>query len=372
MKNITEAKDLKGKKVLLRLDLNVPVKDGEVLNDFRIKKILPTIDFLKEHGAKIIIISHIVREKTETFKPVFNYLKKIMDIVFVSDVLNDDASAVVNNMKDGDIVMIENLRQHEGEKNNDESFSKQIARLGDIYVNEAFANSHRSHSSIVGIPQFLPSYSGILFQKEIQALSESFKPQSPFLFIIGGNKLKTKLSLIEKMAKIADNVFVGGALANDFFKAKGLNVGTSFISDEPVDLSNLIKNEKIILPVDVVVKNEKGDVQTKKPTDVLSGEKILDAGDDTVSQLLKLVNDSKFVLFNGPLGDYEKGFGKPTAELIRIIGNSDVNSIVGGGDTTAIISNLGIEDQFTFVSTGGGAMLDFLLNETLPGIKALG
>lgn len=371
MKNIREVKDLKGKKVLLRLDLNIPIKNEVVFNDFRIKKILPTIDFLKSEGAKIIIISHIGREKTATLLPVLNYFQKTMKIGFIKDVLSNDADSFVNNMKEGDVVLVENLRQSDGEKNNDEGFSKQIARLGDLYVNEAFANSHRAHASIVGIPKFLPSYSGILFQEEIKMLSESFKPENPFLFIIGGNKLKTKLSLIEKMLKVADNVFVGGALANDFFKEKGMNVGQSFVSEEKVDLSSLVNNKKIILPIDVVTRNDAGNIMTKKPNEVLNDEKILDAGDETVSHLIKYVNDAQFVLLNGPLGDYEKGFGKPTADLIRAIANSDAKSIVGGGDTTAVISELGIEDKFTFVSTGGGAMLDFLLNETLPGITAL-
>ncbi len=372
MKSIKQEKGkLKGKKVLLRLDLNVPVRDGKVLNDFRIKKILPTIKFLKEEGAKIIIISHIGRDKNETLRPVFEYLKQEMEITFVEDILSSGAGKKVADMKDDSVILMENLRQYEGEINNDDSFSKQISRLGDIYVNEAFSVSHRKHSSIVGIPKFLPSYSGILFEQEIKTLSKSFNPQKPSLFIIGGNKLKTKLPLIEKFLKIADYLFVGGALANNFFQTEGFNIGKSFAISNNFNLDKVLKNKKIIIPVDVVVENEEGKVFTKKPERVLNDENILDAGEKTILYLESLLKEVRFVLFNGPLGDYEKGFGKSTEELIKAIAKSKTISIIGGGDSTAFVNRLGIEDKFTFVSTGGGAMLEFLLNETLPAIKAL-
>lgn len=371
MQSIKDVKNLKGKEILLRLDLNVPVKDGEILNDFRIKKALPTVKFLKDQGAKIIILGHLGREKTDTFKSVFEYLKKEMEISFIKDPLSSDADMTVSNMEEGDVVLVENLRQNEGEINNDEGFSKQLSRLGEIYVNEAFSNSHREHSSIVGIPKFLPSYSGILFDQEVKLLSESFKPQKPSLFILGGNKLRTKLPFIEKSLNIADNVFVGGALVNNFFKAQGLNVGESFVAPSDFDLTKVLNSDKVIFPVDVVVQNKADEILTKKPNEVLDDEKILDAGRETVSQLKDLINKSKFVLFNGPLGDYEKGFGQPTKELIKAIAESTVTSIIGGGDSTALVNKLGIEKDFTFVSTGGGAMLEFLINETLPGIQAL-
>ncbi len=371
MKNITQVENLKGKKVLLRLDLNVPIKDGEILNDFRIKKVIPTINFLKDKGAKVIILSHIGRARNDTLRPVADYLKKYIDLIFVRDVLGEEAKAVIGNMEDGQVVMLENLRQWEGEVANDESFSKQLASLGDIYVNDAFANSHREHSSMVGIPKFLPSYSGILLQQEIDSLSKVFHPTSPSLFIIGGNKLNTKLDFIKKSLGMFDKVFVGGALANNFFKEEGFDVGKSFVVEGKLGLVELMKNEKLILPVDVVVENKKGEVFTKKPNEVLDDEKILDAGSETVSLLKSLISEAKFILLNGPLGDYEKGFGEPTNIVIDLVSNSDATTIVGGGDTTALINQKGIEDKFTFVSTGGGAMLGFLLNETLPAIEIL-
>ena len=371
MKDIKEVKNLKGKKILLRLDLNVPIQDGKVLNDFRIKKILPTIRFLKDKGAKIIIISHIGRDKSETLKPVFEYLRKKLEIVFAGDILGSDVDKIIFNMKDGDIILTENLRQYRGEINNDDSFSKQVSRLGDIYVNEAFSVSHREHSSIVGIPKFLPSYFGILFGQEIRALSKSFNPQKPALFIIGGNKLKTKLPFIKKFLKIVDYLFVGGALANSFFQAQGLNIGKSFVVSNNFDLSGVLKNQKIIIPIDVIVENEENKISTKIPSEVLDDERIFDAGEKTVSRLENLLKEVKFVLFNGPLGDYEKGFDKSTEKLIKTIANSKITSIIGGGDSTAFVNKLKIEDKFTFVSTGGGAMLEFLLNETLMGIEAI-
>ncbi|MBU1557543.1 phosphoglycerate kinase [Patescibacteria group bacterium] len=373
MKSIKEVKDLKGKKVLLRLDLNVPVRDGKILNDFRIKKVIPTIGFLQERGAKVIILSHIGRKKEDTLKPVFDYLVgEVKNIKFNGDVLDESAFELVGKMKEGEVILMENLRKHEEEKEGDDSFSKQISKLGDIYVNESFSNSHRDHSSITGIPKFLPSYSGILFQKEIDGLSSCFEPQEPSLFILGGNKLKTKLSFVEHSLEIGSFVFVGGALANDFFKEKKFEIGKSFVCEEKFNLGSLLENKKLILPIDVVVRNSGGEIITKKPENVLSDEKILDAGPQTISLLEDKLKEVKFVLMNGPLGDYEKGFGKPTNDLIQAIAGSGIQSIIGGGDTTALINELGIEGKFTFVSTGGGAMLEFLQNKTLPGIEALG
>jgi len=371
MKSIKQAQNIKGKKVLLRLDLNVPVRDGKVFNDFRIKKVLPTIEFLKEHGAKIIILSHIGREKTDTLEPVYEYLKNLMPIDFIDDVLGDEALEYTEHMKDGQIVMMENLRQHNGEKENDESFAKQIARLGDIYVNEAFANSHREHASVVGIPKLMESFSGILFEREVRNISQSFNPQHPALVIIGGNKLDTKINLIKKFLETYDEVFVGGALANNFFKEKGYEIGKSFFIDDNFGLGEMMQNEKLVLPVDVVVQNETGEIFTKKPDEVLGDEKILDAGSETILLLKEKIKNAKFILMNGPLGDYEKGFGKPTEEIIKAISESEAETIIGGGDTTALINDLKIEEKFSFVSTGGGAMLEFLMNETLQGIESL-
>ncbi len=360
MHSITQEKeDLKGKRILLRLDLNVPIENGVVQNDFRIKKILPTIDFLREQDAKVIILAHIGREKTESLKPVYDYLKNIYpDLSFESNYLDSQG---LNN----DFVMLENLRQHDGEVANDENFVKQLASLGDVYVNEAFSNSHRKHASIVGIPTLVPSYSGILFEEEIKNLSDSFNPEKPSLFILGGNKMETKLLLIEKTLNIFDNVFVGGALANDFFKTKGFNIGRSVVSGKCCDLTNVIDRKNLILPVDVVTQNK----EQKTPNEILDDDMILDAGSESVSHLKKLIQNSNFILMNGPLGDYLKGFDKSTQEIIQAMSESNAETVIGGGDTTLFAKE--VEDKITFISTGGGAMLRFLMDETLPGIQVL-
>lgn len=371
MKTIKDIKNLKDKRVLLRVDFNIPIKSGIVLNDFKIKKIIPTIDFLQKKGAKIIIISHIGREKTDTLKPIFNNLKKYFDVDFLtSDIFDNKTKSFIENMKGGEIVLLENLRKYDDEQNNETSFAKQLASMGDIFVNESFATSHRNHASIVGIPKYLPSYIGILFAEEIKALSQSFNPYHPAVFVLGGNKFETKLPLIKKVLKNYDIVFVGGALANNFFKEQGLSVGISLVAEKKFDLNNLLKDKKLFLPVDVVVKKE-NKTFIRRQNEVLSDEKILDAGPETILLLKRLLKDAKFVLFNGPLGDYTKGFNRATSDLIRMISDFKIKSIAGGGDTVANIFDLGLEDKFDFISTGGGAMLEFLTDETLPGIIAI-
>ncbi|MBU4480008.1 phosphoglycerate kinase [Patescibacteria group bacterium] len=366
MKNIKDAKNLRGKRVLLRLDLNVPVEKGTVMNDFKIKKIIPTLEFLQKKKAKIIILSHVGREKTDSLKPVFNYFKKTVKMEFVEDI----SDKRILNVGEGEIVMLENLRKYDGETKNSIAFVKKLVSLGDIFVNEAFAVSHRKHASIVGIPKYLPSYSGILFEEEIKNLSQCFKPQHPAVFILGGNKFRTKLPLIKKNLKVYDTVFIGGALANDFFREKGFNIGSSVVSNEDFKLDSLLKNKKLILPVDVVVKKS-NTTAVKYPDEVFDDEMIFDAGPETVLQLKEIIKDAKFVLFNGPLGNYQKGFNRATSDLIRIISGSKAKVIAGGGDTVANIFDLDFEDRFDFISTGGGAMVEFLTGETLSGVEAL-
>lgn len=370
MKNLRELKNLRGKKVLLRLDLNVPTERGVIKNDFRIKKVVPTIEYLKKQGAIIIIISHIGRGKEDTLKPVFNCFKKYFRLNFVENFFNNEDNSFLEDMQEGDIVLLENLRKNDGEVENKTSFAKKLASLGDIYVNDAFSVSHRKHASIVGVPKYLPSYFGLLFEEEVKYLSQIFKPPHPAVFVLGGNKISSKLPLVKKMLKICDSVFVGGALANDFFREKGFNIGTSVVSDNKLDLKNLLKNNKLFLPSDVVVKKENRTI-VKYPNEVLDDEMILDAGPETLLELWEILKDSKFVLFNGPLGDYTRGFNRATSDLVRMISKLKIKSVIGGGDTVANIFELGFEDKFDFISTGGGAMLEFLIKETLPGIQAI-
>lgn len=369
-KTIKDIKNLRGKKVLLRLDLNVPIVDGVPRDDFRIKKSLFTMNFLRDNGAKTIIISHIESVETKSLKVVQNYLSKFFNIAFSNDHFSKETKNAIDKMNESDFILLENLRIYEGEEKNSEIFARQLASLGEIYVNDAFSVSHRRHSSIVGVPKFLPSFAGILFEEEVANLSSAFSPEHPFLFILGGAKFETKMPLIEKFLKLADFVFVGGALANDFLKEKGYETGLSVLSSKKFNLEKIFASKKLLLPDDVVVKNNQG-VFIKRPSQVKKEDKILDNGPETISMLEKKISSAKFVLWNGPLGDYEKGFKEGTVELARTIARCRAKSIIGGGDTLAIVSKLNLENRFSFVSTGGGAMLDFLANETLPGIEAL-
>jgi phosphoglycerate kinase len=327
--------NVKGKRVILRVDFNVPIEKGKILDDFDIRKTLPTINFLKKKGAKIIIISHLTEGKAKTLRPVAEYLK----IDFVPSVLGKKVEQKISKMKPGDVLMLENLRIDKREKNNDKNFAKQLSQLGNIFINEAFGVSHRKHASIVGIPKYIPSYAGLLFKEELKHLQSVFKPKHPFLLILGGIKFKTKMGTVEKFLKIVDKIFIGGALANNFFRFK-----------------KYLKNPKIILPVDV-----------RKKDGI-----ILDCGPNTIKMLSEIINQSKFILWNGPLGDYkQRGFEKGTVAVAKLIANSKAISIIGGGDTVAVVDNLGVIDKFSFVSTAGGAMLEFLSKGTLPGIEAL-
>ncbi len=368
-KKIADEKDLRGKKILLRLDLNVPIVGGEVRDDFRIQRSLPTLRMLRERGARTIVISHIESGLAESLASVATYVSKSIALkAFISDL--EDAPKVVDAMIDGDIVMLENLRKYSGEKENSPVFAGRLAALADYYVNDAFAVSHREHASIVSVPKFLPHFAGPLLADEVEQLSKAFNPPHPFLFILGGAKFDTKLPLIEKFLDIADYVFVGGALANDIFKEKGYETGLSVVAKSRINLKHVEMNPKLIVPIDVIVSSPLERV-AKGPDQIGLGEKIMDAGPQTVSQLGDLLNDVEFVLWNGPLGAYEQGFSEGTENLARLISESRAKSIIGGGDTIAVVEKMGILDKFTFASTGGGAMIEFLAKGTLPGIEAL-
>jgi phosphoglycerate kinase len=368
--SIREIKNLKGKRVLLRLDLNVPIEDGVILNDFRIKKSLPTINFLKEGGAKTIIITHLWGDESKTLKPVYERLSEDIKLHFIESNIGEESRRAVEEMEDGEIILLENLRLGVGEKENDRDFAKELSLLGDIYVNDAFSVSHRKHASVVSLPKLLPSYSGFLFEEEINNLSKALAPPKPFLFILGGAKFETKIPLIIKYLDRADYVYTAGALANDFFKAKGFEIGKSKWSGENYDVEKYLDRENLYLPKDVTVQND-GEISVKKPSDVEADDKILDVGLESIADLKNLIKESEFILWNGPLGDYENGFRDGTIDLAKAIAESSSHSIIGGGDTFAVISKLNLEDKFDFISTAGGALLEFLYSGTLPGIEAL-
>ncbi|MFH1608749.1 MAG: phosphoglycerate kinase [Patescibacteria group bacterium] len=357
MKFIRNIKNIKNKTALVRVDFNVPIKNGKVLDDFRIKKALLTIKFLQNKGAKVVLISHLGKDGKASMKPVAECLRK-----YISK----------------DITLLENIRKYLGEQKNNLNFAKKLAKLGDFYVNDAFSVSHRAHASVVGIPKFLPSYAGFQLEEEIKNLSKVFKnPKHPFLFILGGVKFSTKMPLIKKYLKLADYVFIGGALANDFFKAKGLSVGKS-LTDKTKIPAEILKNNhrhggagKLILPIDVLVLSGKK-VINKKINEIKKDEIIIDIGKESIKLAESYIKKSKLILWNGPMGKYEeKGGEVATIKILRSVASSKAESIVGGGDIVSIVSKLKLEEKFSFVSTGGGATLDFLVNKTLPGIKAL-
>ena len=365
-----QKEDLEGKRVLLRSDFNVPMKDGEIVGDFRILKSLPTIEFLRDAGAKIIIISHMGGENGKTLAPVSTYLSKYTDIVFAPDMRSSETRHVIDMMQNGDAVLLENLRNDPGEKGNSEQFAQFLASFADIYVNDAFSASHREHASIVGVPKFLPAYAGLLMEEEIKSLSKVFNPPRPFLFILGGAKFDTKLPLLKKFLKVADYIFIGGALAHNMLQKKGLQIGKSVISDGVFDIADLVNSDKVFLPTEVIVQNGE-EVLVKQMENVFTDDKIVDAGEGTLKNIKVLLDKSKFVLWNGPLGYYEGGFDEGTHELAQMISEAKADSLVGGGDTLTAIQKMGVEDGFETISTAGGAMLDYLLDEKLPGIEAL-
>ncbi len=371
MISIKDIGDVKGKRVLVRVDFNVPIVDGKVRDDFRIRKALPTIEFLQKKGAIVILLAHLGDDATASLAPVAKVLNKYTPVTFITTSIFSDATEdAIAALKKGTVVLLENLRREEGEKKNAPSFGRALSRYGDFFVNDAFSVSHRVHASIVGITKYLPGYAGFDLLDEIKHLSFAFTPPHPFLFILGGAKFETKIPLIKKFARTADTIFISGALMDDFFKAKGYEVGTSLVEKGHFQLPSLLKQKNIILPPDVEVTSGKKKRFTK-PSDVHADESIVDVGPESIKMLSGLVAQSKFILWNGPLGKYEQGFGGGTEALLKIISKSTVKSVIGGGDTVALVSKLKLENKLGFVSTGGGATLEFLAKGTLPGIKAL-
>lgn len=372
MKTIKDIENLSGKRVILRLDLNVPMSNGKILDDFRIRKSIPTIEYLHKKGAIVIILAHLGEDGKESLAPVASRLKKFIPTLnFISmPVFSDETEKLVYALKKGDIVLLENIRREVGEKKNSPSFARAISRYGQIYVNDAFSVSHRPHASIIGITKYLSGYAGLQLSQEIDNLSRAFTPKHPFLFILGGAKFETKIPLIKKFIREADHVFISGALANDFFKAKGYEIGLSLVDDGDFQIPTLLKHKNLLLPIDVnVTKNSKP--HFVKSDEIKPDECVVDIGPQSVNLLKGLIEKAQFILWNGPLGKYESGFGSATEEVLKLISKSKAQSIIGGGDTVALITKLKLEDKLGFISTGGGATLDFLAKGTLPGIKAL-
>jgi len=369
LRSIKDLPDLKGVTILVRCSFDVPIAQGVVTDPLRLETGLPTIEYLQHKGARVVLMGHVGRDPGNSARPVYEYLKTRIPVSFTEDIAGPRAREAVHALKDGEALVIENLRRDGGEKGNDDTFARNLAALGDIYVNDAFTNAHRKHASMVGVPKYIPGYAGLQFMAEVEGLTPALSPESPSLAVIGGAKFETKAALVHTLLDKYDKLFIGGAIVNDFFKAKGLEVGKSLVSD-PERVRPLLGNSKIILATDVVVENPNG-IETKAVEDVTENDFIYDIGPASIEALRPVIEKSRTVLWNGPMGNFEKGFKQQTDELAKLISQSSGKTIVGGGDTLASIQSLGLMNRYSFVSTAGGAMLDFLANGTLPGIDAL-
>ena len=392
MKNILNKNlDLKGKKVLLRVDLNVPMTNGAITETSRIEKIMPTINLLVEKQAKIIIMSHIGRPKGKvvegmSLKPISEKLSFLLNrkVLFNKDIISENTLLEINKISNGSIIMLENIRFNEGEETNDREFSKKISTLGDIYVNDAFSCSHRSHASVEGITKYIPSYFGLQITEEINALKKiTSEIKKPVSLIIGGSKISTKIKIINNLIKKFNNIIIVGGMANTMLKHTGINVGKSICEYECGPLIKEIKenskkyNCEIILPKDVIVSESlNGSGKEKNINEIDENEMVLDIGSKTISSIEKVINNSETVLWNGPAGYFENpNFQNGTKKILELISqktnNDKIFSVAGGGETVAAINKFKKFDSFTFVSTAGGAFLEYLEGKTLPAIKAL-
>lgn len=381
MRSIRDIRLFENIPILVRAALNVPIENGKVVNDYRLRRAVPTIKFLSERGAKVILISHIGEQGTETLEPVARALGKLIPKVsFFGETIGERARGAIRELAPGSILVLENLRRNTGELKNDPSFAKELAALADIFVQDSFDTCHRVHASIVGVPKFLPNYAGLLLEEEVEELSQSLTPQHPALAVIGGAKFSTKEAVLTTLLNTYDHVFVGGALANDFLKLSGQLVGKSLVSETNADgMRNILANPKLVLPIDSIVipaqsidaMHARDEARIAPLGQVQPDEIILDHGPGTSILLSSLAKKAKTILWNGPLGNYEHGFIDATDAFARAVADSGARSVIGGGDTIAAIENLNLLPRFSFVSTGGGAMLDLLAKGTLPGIDAL-
>lgn len=378
--------DVKEKRVLVRVDFNVPIQDGKVEDDTRIKAALPTIEYLLDKNAALILTSHLGRPKGKidpalSLLPVAEYLDQLLDtkVNFVEDCLGEKPKKAVKDLEFGEVLLLENTRFHEGEKQNDPEMAKELAGLADLFVNDAFGTAHRSHASNVGVAQFLPAVAGFLLEKEIKYLGKTIRnPDHPFVSILGGAKVQGKIKVIRNLIEKVDKILIGGGIANTFFLAKGYQMGDSLVEEDVIGLAEeLIKEagDKLILPKDVVIADGfKNDAEKKtiSVSDVPQGWQILDIGHETINAYGEIIQKAKTVVWNGPMGVFEfQNFAAGTFGLAELLSESKATSIVGGGDSASAIRKAGLANQVTHISTGGGASLQMLQGEILPGLDAL-
>ncbi len=381
--------EVKGKRVLLRADFNVPLKDGKVAEDFRIRKTLPTINWLRENGASVAIVSHLGRPKGKvvpelSLRPVAERLSGLLgeEVPLIGDCIGDEVKSAVDELGPGGVILLENVRFHPGEEENDRSFARQLAEPFDLYVNDAFAVCHRAHASTVGVTEYLPSYAGFLLQEEVRVLSKLREsPERPFYLLIGGKKAKDKLGVLEEMLSKVDGILIGGGAAFTFLKAKGYEIGKSVLEEELLpkvkEIAERAYKEDVLLllPRDVVVARELSDdaVGTVVPADRIPPDVMgLDIGPETVRVFSEKLKEAATVVWAGPMGAFEyKPFAKGTELIAKALAEAPGFTVVGGGETGEAVIKFGLEDKFDHLSTGGGATLAFLQGKPMPALEAL-
>lgn len=378
--------DVQGKKVLVRVDFNVPIKEGVVKDDTRITKALPTINYLLEQDAAVLLCSHLGRPKgapdpVYSMKPVADHLATLISapVKFAEDCIGPLAEEAAANLKTGEVLVLENTRFHNEETKNDPEMSKALASLADLYVNDAFGSAHRAHASTAGVADYLPAAAGFLMEKEIQYLGNAIAdPKRPFVAILGGAKISDKIGVIKNLLTKADHILIGGGMANTFLKAQGYELADSLVEDDVLELAKeLMKNAegKIVLPVDVVIADafeETANFQTMDLGDIPAGWRVLDIGPKTVDSFAEIIKEAGTVVWNGPMGVFEmKTFAAGTFAVAKAVAESDAISIIGGGDSVAAINQSGLDDKITHISTGGGASLEMLEGLELPGLSVL-
>jgi len=383
--------DVQGKRVLVRVDFNVPLKEGEVADDTRIEAAMPTIQYLLDNGAAVVLMSHLGRPKGEVVEdlkmdPVAERLSTLLDqpVKKMDDCVGASVEDAVQAMEPGDVILLENTRFHAEEKANDSDFAASLAALAEVYVNDAFGTAHRAHASTEGAAQAMrakggAAVAGLLVEKELRLLGKAAEdPEHPFVAILGGAKVSGKITVIESLLGRCDRVLIGGGMANTFFKAMGFEVGESLVEDDVIDTAKSLLDQaagKLVLPVDVVIADAfDNDAQTQvvAPDEVPAGWRILDIGPKTVLTFESALRNAKTVSWNGPLGVFEMPtFAVGTFDVARLLAELDATTIIGGGESAAAVQQVGLVDQMTHVSTGGGASLQFLEGKTLPGVAAL-
>ncbi|GBF10648.1 phosphoglycerate kinase [Tepidibacillus sp. HK-1] len=381
--------DLKGKKVFCRVDFNVPLQDGVITDDTRIRAALPTIQYIMEQGGKVILASHLGRPKGKVVEemrltPVAIRLSELLgkEVKKTDEAVGDDVKVLINQMNEGDVVLLENVRFYPGEEKNDAELAKAFAELADVYVNDAFGAAHRAHASTEGIAKYLPAVAGFLMEKEIEFLGKALSnPERPFTAIIGGAKVKDKIGVIENLLEKVDNLIIGGGLAYTFIKSQGYEIGKSLLEEDKIDLAKSFiekakeNNVRFLMPVDAVVADDFSETANTKIVDIKeipADWEALDIGPKTVELYREVILNSKLVVWNGPMGVFEMDrFAKGTNGIAQAMADTNATTIIGGGDSAAAIEKAGLADQMTHISTGGGASLEFMEGKELPGVVAL-